>query len=122
MPEEIIRTYLVNPYFYGCRSYCGGCQKHVPYRELTWVSTNQSLNEYFQKLKILVPNAGRYRKKAIQLLVTTGTLFGVFLGAITGLIIWLTGPLMFALIAFAVVALVGSIAGYHLLKAIRGGI
>jgi hypothetical protein len=34
MPEEIIRSYLVNPFLYGARSFCCGCGAHIPEEEL----------------------------------------------------------------------------------------
>lgn len=51
MPEEIIRSYLVNPFLYSGGSFCCGCNDYMPYEELFWEETGQSLAEYFQKLK-----------------------------------------------------------------------
>ncbi len=56
MPEEIIRTYLINPYAYAAdRSYCVGCRKHVPCRELVWVDTGQNMQEYNDQLRAANP-------------------------------------------------------------------
>ncbi len=51
MPEEIIRSYLVNPFLYSNRSFCCGCNGYVGYDQLFWVETGQNLDEYFQQLK-----------------------------------------------------------------------
>lgn len=51
MPEEIIRSYLVNPFLYGGGSFCCGCNDYVSYDELFWVETNESLDDYFRGLK-----------------------------------------------------------------------
>ena len=52
MPEEIIRSYLVNPFLYGAdRSFCCGCNDYFPYAELFWTETGQRLDEYFPALR-----------------------------------------------------------------------
>jgi hypothetical protein len=51
MPEEIIRSYLVNPFLYASRSFCCGCNDYVPYEELFWSETGQCLSDYFKGLK-----------------------------------------------------------------------
>jgi len=51
MPEDIIRSYLVNPFLYSGGSFCCGCNDYMPYEELFWEETGQSLAEYFQKLQ-----------------------------------------------------------------------
>ncbi len=56
MPEEIIRTYLVNPYFYlADRSFCCGCGQHIPCRELVWVETGENLQDYNDRLRAAKP-------------------------------------------------------------------
>ncbi len=51
MPEEIIRSYLVNPFLYSDRTYCCGCNAYVQRSELFWVETGQCLADYFQGLQ-----------------------------------------------------------------------
>ena len=51
MPEEIIRSYLVNPFLYSGGSFCCGCNDYLPYEELFWVETGECLAAYFQKLQ-----------------------------------------------------------------------
>jgi hypothetical protein len=55
MPEEIVRSYLVNPYLYSNVTYCGGCQEHVPYTECYWEETKENLQAYFDGLRALKP-------------------------------------------------------------------
>jgi hypothetical protein len=43
MPEEIIRSYMVDPFLYNESSFCTGCQTYVPTAELYWQETNESL-------------------------------------------------------------------------------
>ena len=52
MPEEIIRSYLVDPFLYNETSFCTGCGTYVPTAELFWQETNESLK------------AASYRRKA----------------------------------------------------------
>lgn len=57
MPEEIIRTYLKNPYTYMAdRSFCCGCHKHVPCRELVWVETGENMQKYNDCLRASRPD------------------------------------------------------------------
>lgn len=51
MPEPIIRTYLVNPFFYGYSSFCCGCNKHVSAKQLVWTETNQRMMDYYRDLQ-----------------------------------------------------------------------
>lgn len=52
MPEEIIRSYLKNPYLYGAdATFCCGCGKHVPFRECVWTETDQNLQSYMENLR-----------------------------------------------------------------------
>jgi hypothetical protein len=56
MPEEIIRTYLKDPFTYMAdRSFCTGCGKHVPFRELIWVETGENMQEYTDRLRAAHP-------------------------------------------------------------------
>jgi hypothetical protein len=51
MPEEIIRSYLVNPFLYSGGSFCCGCNDYVPEEELFWDETGQCLADYFRELQ-----------------------------------------------------------------------
>ncbi|MFN7769023.1 MAG: hypothetical protein ACK5WR_19855 [Planctomycetaceae bacterium] len=51
MPEEIVRSYLVNPFLYSDNSFCCTCNDYVPTQELFWVKTGQMLLEYFENLR-----------------------------------------------------------------------
>ena len=56
MPEEIIRSYLANPWLYMAdASYCCGCEKHVPCRELVWVETGENMQLYNDRLRAEKP-------------------------------------------------------------------
>ena len=52
MPEEIIRSYMTDPFLYNESSFCTGCHTYVPTGELYWQETNESLQ------------AASYRRKA----------------------------------------------------------
>jgi hypothetical protein len=52
MPEEIIRSYITDPFLYNESSFCTGCHTYVPTSELYWQETNESLQ------------AASYRRKA----------------------------------------------------------
>lgn len=61
MPEDIIRSYLVNPFMYNDRTFCTGCQDYVSTEELFWVETNQRMSEYNEQLRA----AARARKMGL---------------------------------------------------------
>jgi hypothetical protein len=52
MPEEIIRSYLADPFLYNDQSFCTGCQRYVSTDELFWHGTSQSLTEYTKQLRV----------------------------------------------------------------------
>ncbi len=51
MPEEIVRSYLANPFLYNDTAFCTGCEDYVPHVECTWLETGQSLRDYFAVLR-----------------------------------------------------------------------
>ena len=56
MPEEIIRSYLQNPYLYlADKTFCTGCGKHVWNRECEWTETGENLQEYMDRLRAEKP-------------------------------------------------------------------
>lgn len=56
MPEEIIRSYLRNPYMYlADATFCCGCGKHVPNRECKWEETGENLQDYMDDLRAQKP-------------------------------------------------------------------
>ncbi len=57
MPEEIIRSYLKNPYMYSAdATFCCGCGKHVPFSECNWTVTGEDLQSYTDKLRAAKPD------------------------------------------------------------------
>jgi hypothetical protein len=56
MPEEIIRTYLQDPWFYDPYTFCSGCGRHVHQRQLQWVENGQRLDHYFEELQAANPD------------------------------------------------------------------
>lgn len=56
MPEEIIRSYLEDPYLFASdETFCTGCNKHVPQKECFWVETRENLQEYSDGLRAAKP-------------------------------------------------------------------
>lgn len=51
MPEEIIRSYLANPFLYNDTTFCTGCNDYVHESECFWTETGQNLAEYKQQLQ-----------------------------------------------------------------------
>lgn len=52
MPEDIIRSYLKDPFLYGANAtFCCGCRTHVPHRECVWTETGEDLQSYFDALR-----------------------------------------------------------------------
>ena len=75
MPEEIIRTYLKNPYTYlADQTFCTGCGRHVPLRECFWTETGEDLQTYTDRLRAEKPEC---RPGLIgRLLIGLSRLFG----------------------------------------------
>lgn len=98
MSEDLIRTYLADPFFYSNRTFCCGCGSHVRHRELTWVETGENVADYFRRLRAAVPlfDARRWRVVGNYLVVAAvGAvilgLLGLGAGALVGH--WLLGLL-----------------------------
>lgn len=51
MLEEIIRSYLKNPFRYNSTTFCCGCKGYVHDSEVFWVETRQRVSEYMQALQ-----------------------------------------------------------------------
>ena len=52
MPEEVIQTYLTDPWFYlSDKTFCTGCGKHVRQRECEWEETGENLQSYTDRLR-----------------------------------------------------------------------
>jgi hypothetical protein len=52
VPEETIRSYLEDPFLYsGNTTFCAGCKKQVPFREVSWVETGEDLQSYMKRLR-----------------------------------------------------------------------
>ncbi len=57
MPEEIIRSYLINPFLYSSRTFCCGCKNYISQSEVIWTETGERLDDYFQRLQQEAPSA-----------------------------------------------------------------
>lgn len=56
MPEDIIQTYLANPWYYlSDRTFCTGCEKHVRQRECVWQETGENLQSHIDRLRAAKP-------------------------------------------------------------------
>lgn len=85
MPEEIIRSYLVNPFLYTHRTFCVGCEDYVPTRDVRWIETNESLASYFERL---CARAGPWHPGRLRVFggyVFKACLFAVVFGAVGSL-------------------------------------
>jgi hypothetical protein len=52
MPDEIIRSYLKDPFLYSAdATFCCGCGTHVPWSECVWVETGEDLQKYMDGLR-----------------------------------------------------------------------
>jgi Fe-S cluster assembly iron-binding protein IscA len=52
MPEEIIRSYLVNPLLYSDGTFCCGCGTYVGMHEVRWVETGEVVLSYMARLRL----------------------------------------------------------------------
>jgi hypothetical protein len=65
MPEEIIRSYLVNPFLYSSDcTFCTGCHDHVPFRECVWTETGENLQSYTDRLRERAQRSGGKNKSS----------------------------------------------------------
>ena len=51
MPEEIVRSYLADPFLYNGTTFCVGCHTYISMRELTWAETGENLSDYMKQLR-----------------------------------------------------------------------
>ncbi|MBX7104297.1 MAG: hypothetical protein K1X57_09450 [Gemmataceae bacterium] len=51
MPEDVIRSYLADPYMYNDWVWCTGMDDNARQADLVWVETGEPLNVYFDKLR-----------------------------------------------------------------------
>ena len=51
MPEEVVRSYLADPFLYNGTTFCCGCHTYVSMRELVWVETGELLSNYMKQLQ-----------------------------------------------------------------------
>lgn len=122
MPEDIVRTYLVDPYFYAYKSYCSGCDKHISMSELRWVDTGETLLEYTRALQAEIPNADKLKNKLITGLMSMSVLAGLLLGVPAGIVGFLISGLSVGLVTLAITTVLFSISTFFGLVQIRGGI
>lgn len=115
MPDDILCSYLENPFLYNDQTFCCGCNGYVPHRECTWVETGERLDDYFDRLKEEAERDGRGPKPVsgwmppvlfalgggfvcgllgAKLLGGRGVLLagfaGFVLGGLVGFIVWLS--------------------------------
>jgi hypothetical protein len=73
MPEEIIRSYLKNPYLYSSdETFCCGCGRHVKERECAWAETGEDLQSYMDRLRAAKPEMKPKGCLAALVLATVG--------------------------------------------------
>jgi len=66
MPEEVIQTYLANPWFYlSDKTFCSGCNTHVRQGECTWEGTGEDLQVYTDRLRDARPELRPGRLKRL---------------------------------------------------------
>jgi hypothetical protein len=51
VPEDMVRSFLVNPFFYADRWECRGCKRLVPTAELSFAQTGECVLTYIQRLR-----------------------------------------------------------------------
>jgi hypothetical protein len=75
MPEEIIQTYLANPWFYlADKTFCTGCGKHVHQRQCVWEETGEDLQSYTDRLRAAKPQFRPNLPKRILIKIVTAIL------------------------------------------------
>jgi hypothetical protein len=73
MPDEIVRSYLADPFLYSNRTFCTGCGTYVPHSECRWIDTGEKLSDYFRELKRNAPQ----RRGKLMLELTAGVLITI---------------------------------------------
>lgn len=75
MPEEIIRSYLKNPYLYTAdETFCTGCKTHVPLGDCVWTESGEDLQTYMDRLRAKRPDLrpGFLKRMLIRVLKLLG--------------------------------------------------
>ena len=113
MPEEIIRSYLKNPFMYNSRTFCTGCGDYVAMSTVEWVETGENLQDYMDGLKRKAVREGTAEPNVMPvgcwaLLVSIPL---VPIGAVVG---WFAGRWIGAAIGAAAGALAATTIGYLL--------
>jgi hypothetical protein len=63
MSDDVILTYLDDPFYYTEFTHCPRCGGDVPRRECVWVETRQRMDEYFEDLQAEAIISGRHEYK-----------------------------------------------------------
>jgi hypothetical protein len=77
MPEDVIRSYLADPWLYNDWVWCCGCEDNIRQQDLTWKDTGERLSDYFAGLK-----ANRQPAGSTYSLIREPLIFGVLGSAI----------------------------------------
>ncbi|MFO0810009.1 MAG: hypothetical protein U0746_15415 [Gemmataceae bacterium] len=81
MPEEVVRSYLADPWLYNDWVWCTGANDNVRQSDLVWADTGETLSDYFARLKAEKPRPGPAGWQAIVppvVLTLIGGLVGQF--------------------------------------------
>ncbi len=122
MPEPIIRTYLVNPFFYGYSSFCCGCNKHVPVKELVWTETKQNVMEYYRELQKPFSFFCKERMGVVGTMLGVAAVGGLLLAGAVFVIAKFVLALESGLLLAGIVFLVATLVFIGLLLSMRGGL
>lgn len=90
MPEEMVRSYLADPFLYNDETFCCGCKAYVRLNRCIWTETGQRLDEYFDDLRKQAtseapsPPPRTWRVVALLLPVVAGLAVSLLGAALTG--------------------------------------
>jgi hypothetical protein len=93
MPEEIVRSYLADPFYlsHSTRTFCCGCNEYVPLEEVTWTETGENVSQYIRRLQVEAVRDGRAQAPSMPLgcgVALIGAPLGGLLAALGG---WVGG-------------------------------
>lgn len=88
MPEEIIRSYLKNPWLYSNFTFCCGCGDYFDEKEFFWTETGENLAAYKARLKSRAKKRGKRSRKPQGKLMLYILLACVVLGLFVLIAFW----------------------------------
>lgn len=122
MAEKIVRTYLANPWFYGYKSFCLGCQAQAPNDECQWLETGENVQDYIRRLQAGHPRAAEFKAAIVRTTLMVAVVLALVSGIFLAIVGYMIGGWKLALIVLGLAMVLETPTLYFILLRVRGGI